>query len=569
METPTVIRCDSCGSEITPHAAFCSVCGAKVTHSATPPHALTRSSYFAVFKENISKLFKGRSIPIFIRNSFLILISLALLLFILAPVVTIKTEINNRDVRIRAVSPIEATILGCSSFLSLDEFDLLDTKAYDKCENLIEKYQKLQEQIKDDSENNDEDMINEDMVKLSEKILYYSTKLSLMSEDVSVTPAPIPVVVFSVLYILGSLLFFAAAIWNMVAFLRHKFAPYRLTVSLFLAVPLLRLLTVLAIRSSGILELYSMFDGDKLTYASAGNVWLYILCGVTVLVLMFYRRYTEGKRAGVLLGASRILACTFLILAISMLAAPVLRSEITAKFIPSDDFDIDDYEPRNSTVVLHSDIEFFHNLYLDEKEKDEFNKYDLKTADEETFEWYDEFPDYTRRELKKGQGDWLNALFMIHAYCAYDGADTAIIFSFYPIVALLAAAALALLAWRTLKLLCIGGSDTLLGISAKLAALLLLVALIVLAIVFSSIVNFNLNFEGINYSLSIARGPILMTVFFALSAFLPTKDRVTAYVPITNQTVTAATELKADAPIENLAPCKSAESEDEETSTVL
>lgn len=192
--------CINCGSQLTDEALFCSACGTKQETPEVAPYDSTKTATAPSVSEEIcvdeteapradvapaSVAKAKRKLPVFsiIRNSVILLVAFVLLIGSFMPISRISAEDYNlfsidetEDIDF-GVTTIQQVILIFDSFKELEDDEIMDSKIYEKIEDLTDDLEDLDEDDLDDLSSSDR--------KKFDKLFFNMLRLMMQSEDVS------------------------------------------------------------------------------------------------------------------------------------------------------------------------------------------------------------------------------------------------------------------------------------------------------------------------------------------------------------------------------------------------
>lgn len=479
-----LITCARCGSNLSKEERFCHNCGLAVKQKKID------SSLDCSAKNKTSR---KKFITAIIKNSLLLAMAVFMLISVFLPLISISGDITRFDVELNysSIDGIEAAINSCYS-LDADEME-------DEAEDLEDAAAEYVDEWADDEEPDQLESFIKDVLMLA-----------LRSEDVEVSVGKISMLVLSIAQILLAIAFLVFAILNFISLFTRMKSFSKLSFSLLLLNSIVIFTNAFIFKH----EFGSIKLGDRF-YASEGGITaipiLMLILAICISITFLVLRLAVDKenfKVGNIIKNSLVLIFALVILISAF--APIVNTNVKAEFLGSS-------SPKRATSSLDSSVFYSFNITEDEKEEIE------DKLNSELF-WYDEarhifssLENCKKYEFEKGKGDAksINQNMFSWLLLGYDAYEYAGIFSLGGTVMTGIVACALLLIFITLYELAMGVKINLaISYTLKSVVILLTLMILILAIVMSVVVTgYADTVNNINYSSSIAYGPVLMLIF--------------------------------------------------------
>ena len=480
-----LITCARCGSNLSKEERFCHNCGLAVKQKKID------SSLDCGTKNRTSR---KKFITAIIKNSLLLAMAVFMLISVFLPLTSISSGDTTRfDVELNysSIDGIEAAI---NSYYSLDADEMED-----EAEELEDAAADYVDEWADDEEPNQLESFIKDFLMLA-----------LRSEDVEVSVGKISMLVLSIAQILLAIAFLVFAILNFISLFTRMKSFSKLSFSLLLLNSIVIFTNAFIFKH----EFASIKLGDRF-YALEGGITaipvLMLILAICISITFLVLRLAVDKekfKVGNIIKNSLVLIFALVILISAF--APIVNTSVKAEFSGTD-------SKKRATSSLDSSVFYSFNITEDEKEEIE-DKLNSKLF------WYDEarhifssLENCKKYEFEKGKGDAksVNQNMFSWLLLGYDAYEYAGIFSLGGTVMTGIVACALLLIFITLYELAMGVKINLaISYTLKSVVILLTLMILILAIVMSVVVtSYADTVYNINYSSSIAYGPVLMFIF--------------------------------------------------------
>ncbi len=473
--------CERCGANLAAQEKFCHNCGYPVNfHKKTLPQAK---------KKQGTKKF----VLDIVKKSLVLSMAIFILISVFLPIVKAEVEVFDEKIKIK-YSSIDGIGMFVNSCFSLDEDELNDELA-----EAMDNWGKYE----DDWEE------GEALDKLEGFVKRIKT-VQLRSEEVTVTAGGVLVVILSIVQILLSILLAVFAVLSFVSVFtrRTKFSG--------LSFLLLGLNAVVIFTNAFALKNEFKLHVLQIKIAAA-PIWILILVTCIAIAFAMLRLLVDKEkiRIGTIVKHSLGLIFAFALLISAF--APVVSTKIKTTFSNAD-------SEKRATSTLDSSL-FYSFDWSDEYKEavEEMEDLAFRKRYEIARSYFSDFSLYSKLEFEKGEAKVENQnmySWLLLAWGAYEYSEAFVIGGIVMIGIVFCALLLIIYALYEFAI----GIRINLAISyiVKTIAILLAIAILVLTIVTSVIVNNNSEIvDLIIYETTIAYGPILTLIFAVAAVCVP------------------------------------------------
>ena len=499
--------CISCGTQIPDESLFCLSCGAK--QEATEVKEAADTTPIAEVEETVEtaeapvKEAPKAKFPIFsvVRNSFILLVALVLLIGAFMPISRIPMEgfvedVEDLDV---GVTTVQQIVLIFDSFKNLDYFDLMETDLYEDYLDFVEEFEEYDE---DDLK----DLSSSERRKIDDGY-FLVLRLAMQSEDVTPQSSLVLSAIFGVLYIVFAIVFFVFALINLFATLGlvvkyNKQSLHKKTLGMLTAAPAALLATYCA---------NYMFTTGKLSKIS---VWIIVL-SVIAIAITTALRWLFTKREATNVIVTRGIAIGLAVIVFCLVFAPVITTSFKTPL------------KTGKTTA----IEIAHNASF-------FTEFDYSGSYEETVEdlsdsskshkiqyfenMFEKFEYMSKTEATEGAGKSLNASALVLLFSSKIDSSLGTVLSFTYILFIVVALAALVILWQNLYFFATGKYNRSTVIFAKVISVSLAILALIVTVVFVLIMQELVDdYLMKSYSLNLSAGIVFMAIFAIGSLFCP------------------------------------------------
>ncbi len=494
----------------------CIVCGATLDYS----DGRCRSCGALIEKENPAvkkskchkKLFENAKAAFIVKNALTLVLSLILLISAFLPIYNITLDISELtqntisrgEIKIE-ITAIDAVVFWLDSFTALDAEELNDSELYEEIELLTEE---LTHNIYNSAENTQKIKLTENQEKELSKILKKYMHLIMQSEETTTAGYMTSAVIMTFIHIGLCIALFVVALVGFVKLSLGKKALFFPCLRIMLFVPISAVLLCFNISSYGGI---CRFRHGGLSAAIILSIVLPIIFAAYLLV----DRLIHLKRASVSSIVKNTVSLVCSIVVIGMIFAPIISTEITHTFRESE---------KERTLAINIDNTYF--TYID-KDNDSvlFDEISIEYATNA----FEEYSDYSRREITDGMADLYNVEFLTHLLSSVIEIDLLKLFTSINYFLMLVGIFAGSVAVQNLLYLSTGEKIRWLTVASKILCTVAAIAVLTVTILFLLLVSYTINeFTLIGYAASISYGPIAMLIFALVTLCIPSKDNNSA-----------------------------------------
>lgn len=515
--------CINCGSQLTDEALFCSACGTKQETPEVAPYDSTKTATAPSVSEEIcvdereapradvapeSVAKAKRKLPVFsiIRNSVILLVAFVLLIGSFMPISRISAEdynlfsVDETENVDFGVTTIQQVILIFDSFKELEDDEIMDSKIYEKIEDLTDDLEDLDEDDLDDLSSSDR--------KKFDKLFFNMLRLMMQSEDVSAQNCLVVSAAFGILYIAFAIAFFVVALLNLLSILGitngNREGLHKKSLVLLTLAPAMLLITYYA---------NYMFTTGKL---SAISIWTIVLSALAI-ALTTALRYIFKKKDETSVIVTRGIAIGLAIIVFCLAFAPVISVGFKTELETG----------KVSKIELSHNAPFFTEFDLPELSLDEVD--DLRDTSKQYKKNYFEnlfssFERFSKKEATGGTGEAINATILVTLLGSKseDLMLDAMSLGYIPFI-IMAIGALIIL-WQNLYFLATGKYSKKLIVTGKIISAAFAIVALAFVVVFVIIITPYIDDYLIkSYDLGISAGVVFMAIFALGSLFCPSR----------------------------------------------
>ncbi len=503
--------CPNCGTEAVEGAQRCHMCGQRLAAEEVVIRKRKRKEAVAGVAGAVSDFFKGHKLSYLIKNTVLLLISIALLAFSFLPIFKLDASFEemglNEEIEIK-FSTIDTALFFFDSLQEMDEDDLINGDCFAKVEELTE------ELTRDIQKNVDADAtlatfeMSPYQKSLTEDIFHYTLRGALQSEDVPAALFIILSFAFSLLYMLGVAALFVFAVLNFIFVLMRKRSFLNICLYLLFAIPALLFSAYFCTTPYNVNTVVT--GGGTMTATAV----LSIVLVFAFAAYLFISRLIERRGLHFRPILKNLISTVSAFVVICLAFAPVMTSHIKTVYANN---------TNEKTAPTSVPLAYFAGLEFSEDDVEFYNNYtqdDFLTA-------HEGFAVYTYRDVKEGKASLENFELLIGVTGAYMEAEYIPLFRILFVLGIVAVLAAGAVIMQNLFFFATGEKKRWAIITAKIVCLVSAAVLLAGCILYSLIIMDRLNtWDGVRgmYELSIAAGPIALAVFAILAACVPSKD---------------------------------------------
>ncbi len=530
--------CKICGALLGEGENKCKICGNLIDDEIVIIKKKQRR-----FRKNTVAL-KDKKISFLIRNALLVLLSAIMLVFAFLPIfkldIDLEETIGIEDDFSFKITPINAIIFYIDSLYNLDDDELYDSNIGEKAEE----YQaKLTEEIKEivektDKEDLDDIKLTASQKKLLQKSVYYSARMSLRSENEPSRGYMLASMIFSILYIAFATALFALSIINLILVLLKRRSLFGVALYFLYALIPIIIADYFCISPMGAITLGVAEKGMTLSAV------LTIILPIAFAIYLLIERsvLTKNIQIGKIVKNSISLAIS--IVAICLIFTPLIGTKIKTDFRVKNSDGISATHKKGEAKTKVP-VFYFAELGLTDDEIEA-----LPETMPEYQQIFEEFSRYTRHEVSSGYADAVNAEFLKAVSKVEYGAESIPIFGFIYYLTLAVGLFAGITAMQNLICISTGKKCRALIIISKLLCFVCALATMVFIIIYISFINSGADVLKLDYTASIAAGPIVLIVFALGLVFVPSRDKKIIY-KYEEETATASEEIKVIAEEQN------------------
>lgn len=511
--------CIYCGTKIASDAVFCHACGKRqsaIDEVENAPQKIDLpeepcpscvSEIQAVAAQKPAKQPYKLSIPNIIRNSIILLVALAMMIFAFLPVLDLETEYSNVEIDIK-LSAVDQIVVLFDSFKNLDAEELLET-------DLAEKAQDLYEFIFDSSISDVDDLSDSEERKLA-KLCLLLLRMNAQSEDFTAPAVYYISAVFSIIYITNAIALFVFALLNLLASLGllggAEKSMLKWTTRALTLTPVLLITTFFAIY---VAMCESIAPG--MNDMAIGT----LVMSLSTIIMMFVLRMIFTKRDQKLRPVARAIAATLAIVVICLSFAPVLNASVSTVFSGSQ-------KTRTATIEMSASFFTVHHVSESTKEQleDQFDDYTTAQKVQNLSDIFEQFKNFTKKDAEGMPGASINNTLLINLLGSKAPGSVLELVSLIGILFIGALVGAALILWQNASYFANGLYSTKVVVTGKVISgvfsLLALATSIVYLVVMRNLGEIYLPSQ---YELSISAGVICLAIFAVGSIFCPHKIR--------------------------------------------
>lgn len=398
--------------------------------------------------------------------------------------------VDGLDVEV-SFTPLDSLVMLGNSLYSIDEEE--------QEELLLEVTEDLQDYFVDWE-------IGDDMDEISSYVKKY-VSIMIRSEDFSPDIGLIAAAVLSFMQIGLSVTLLVFAALSFAALFTDKVRSFH-----SLSFLLMGLCAVLTFANAIAFKYMLGIGGITNILAAPICVFVFMLL---ILTTFFILRLVIGKEkiaAGAVVKYSLSLVFAFALLFSAF--APIINTEVRANFKKENSV-------RRESSALSASL--FAGLGLSEAEREEMEaRHDDNTNYTYAEDCFAALENYTKRQFAKGDAEISNQLVFASLFLGWGVYDYSLFFALGAVSILLLVIATLLLVWQSGYELATGKRLSLaISLSAKIVAVVMAAATLVLVIIMCSITSSNADALNLFYRASVAAGPILLLIFSVILCCIP------------------------------------------------
>ena len=505
--------CIYCGSAIAPDAVFCSACGKKQPvvdnyldespksmPADEPAPILAPATQPRVSNAKASKF----SLVNVIRNSVLLLVAIAMLIFAFCPLTSFEFTYFYSDFDLEInVSARDQVVLLFDSFKNLDDEEITETRLWEQC-------LEIGEFIEDNYDDEDDELSDYAERKIS-KFCFLLARLNAQGEDYSTPVMYYVSSAFSLIYIINAIALFIFALLNLLASLNRlggaEASMYKWTIRALTLTPVL-----LIIASFNINIALSNNTNARLSDMAIGTLVLSISAIIAVFVLRMV--FTKNKTR--LCPVPRAIATTLAIVVICLSFAPVYTASIHTVF----------YENTKArTAKIDMGVEFFESFHLDETTKEDLEeKYESYTTEQKSSALssiFNQFRYIKKTNVDGAEGNSLNNSILVNLLGMKISSG---VIKIIPLISILFIGALigaALILWQNLSYFANNQYSKKIVVAGEITSAICATLALTASIIFLVVIRNLDSYLPKGYDISIAAGVICLAIFAIGSVFCP------------------------------------------------